>query len=116
MWSPQGRPQLISGTGAVPDLQPRDGAHPHQTTFDPLGPRLPIDGVTETDQGGLVDEPVGHSHAPRMTSGSPRSANVRANWRSDSMLTGSSDVAATRSICRRRYSVRDRPRRLAFAS
>ncbi len=55
-WSPQTRPQLISGTGAEPDLQPGDGAHTHDAPFDPLGPRLPIRGVTETDHGGLVDE------------------------------------------------------------
>ncbi len=52
-WTPQTRPQLIPGTGAVPDLQPCDGADTHQTAFDPLGPGLPIDDVTETDQGDL---------------------------------------------------------------
>jgi hypothetical protein len=50
-WPPQTSPQLISGTGAVPDLQPCDGADTHRTGFDPLGPRLPIDGVAETGRG-----------------------------------------------------------------
>ena len=36
-WSPQTRPQFISGTGAVPDLRPCDGADAHQTAFDPFG-------------------------------------------------------------------------------
>jgi hypothetical protein len=52
-WPPQTRPQLISSAGAVPDLQPCDGADAHQTAFDPLRPRLSVGGVAETDQGRL---------------------------------------------------------------
>lgn len=51
-----------------------------------------------------------------MTSGSARSANEAEKRRKSWTVTVASDLPALPSNCLRRYSFRDRPRRLALAS
>src|SRR5262245_20577541 len=113
---PGGLPEIRGGTSGESDFEEGDRGDVHQAATDAIGPFLGVGAGAEPDQGGLVDEPGGrHCQAWRMTSSSPRSPKV--DWkrvRSATVTTPS--LCAAWARVRRRYSLRDNPRRPALLS
>jgi len=82
-----------------------DGGDAHHPPVYPLGPTCRVRRPAEPGQRGRVDEPVGHFHAPFMTSASPRSANVAANALRSATVSGWAVITASCANRRRRYSL-----------
>src|SRR6185437_16556173 len=82
-----GGPGLRAGAGRIAHLQPGDVRDPDQAALNAISPLLGIHALAEPNQRGLVDQPVGQSQAPAITSGSTRSTKVPPNLCKSSTVT-----------------------------
>src|SRR5688572_10903976 len=112
-------PQLGCRPGREAQLQAGDDGDSDQAPLDSLSPLECIRPVAETHVSRFVDQPGrrggGQLQALAMTSGSLMSANVLAERARSSTVTLTGEATVLVSW-RRRYSLRDRPRRWALAS
>lgn len=115
------RPQhggvLGLGSSRVADLEQRQSRHMYEAPFYSLRPDLGFNGGSQTDNGRLVDQPCrAHDHAARSTSSSCRSCANVASLRRSSTVTRTLILLASDSNCRRKYSEREIPSRVACSS
>src|SRR5207302_4927178 len=93
-----------------------DGGDPDEASLDARHPALSIRACRQWYQCRLVDEPRRYCHADDITSGSARSSKTVANSARSATLTVAGTRAASCARRRRRYSLRETPRRAAWAS